>query len=197
MASRAHVHDYYGQVPERARRVARYPARSDPVIVPTDKSDSVSSILVASALIATAVILGGAYAVYAGVPPPPMAETPTPPFERAYQLDEQPLKAQVFAVLVGPAIAAPSVGAVTPEPAEQAEDLESFTPPALTSPRRTAPELAPLPAAPDASQAAPDAAPQPPPTYPNPTTTPPDAVAPPNTSPEQPVPLLDPENPYR
>jgi len=33
--------------------------------------------------------------------------------------------------------------------------------------------------------------------YPDPITTPPDAIAPPNSSPEQPQPLLDPENPYR
>jgi hypothetical protein len=197
MASRAHVHDYYGLPPARERRAVRYPGRNDPVILPRDTSRSANTILIASGLIATAVIVGGAFAVYAGVPPPPMAETRAQELASSYQLDDQPLKAQVVEALGGPARAVPSVGTTAEEPAGDAGQYDSFTAPAepalpdgpAITPRRTAPEALPAPTAPDAP-------PREPP-YPDPITTPPDAVAPPNTSPEQPLPLLDPENPYR
>jgi len=201
MASRAHVQDYYGHIPERPRRAARYPGRNDPVVLPRDRSGSANAILIASGLIATAVIVGGAFAVYAGVPPPPMAQTPTPPLERTYQLDEQPLKAKSFQALSAPASAAPSVETTTEAPAADAGQRDTFAAPTRApaepalpdgpaiTPRRAAPEALPPPTTADAP---PRATP-----YPDPITTPPDAVAPPTTTPEQPTPLLDPENPYR
>ena len=204
MASRAHVHDYYAPIPERPRRAVRYPGRSDPVILPRDSSSSANAVLIASGLIATAVIVGGVFAVYAGVPAPPMAETPTPEVASSYQLDDQPLKAQVVEALAGPARGVASVGTTSEDVAEDAGQQDTFTAPAApvepavpdgpaVTPRRTAPGAFPAPTPPEAPSEAPPRE-QP---YPDPTTTPPDAVAPPNTNPELPQPLLDPENPYR
>src|SRR5215211_3931751 len=106
MASRAHVHDYYSYPSERPRRAVRYPGRDEPVLLPRDRSASANAVLIASGLVATAIIAGGAYAIYAGVPPPPIAETPAPALVSNYRLDDEPVKAQVFKLLVGPARAA-------------------------------------------------------------------------------------------
>jgi hypothetical protein len=195
MASRAHVHDYYGHAPERPRRAVRYPGRSDPVILPGEASRGSNAILMVSAFVATAVIVGGAFAVYAGVPAPPMAETPTMELARNYQLDEQPLRAQTLQALSGPASGVPNLGTVQ----QSAEDTEASVAPARSEPivtPRSEPVTGPRQAPPPAPAVS-DQLPPSEPTYPDPSTTPPDAVAPPGASPEAPVPLLDPENPYR
>src|SRR5262245_11562539 len=99
MASRAHViHDYdydYDYVPrrevERARRQVLYRSSDDPIEIPRGSSSSFGGMLAISAVVASSVILGGAYALYAG-PPPVMAGTPTLALTPTWQLDDQPLK---------------------------------------------------------------------------------------------------------
>jgi hypothetical protein len=208
MASRAHVHDYYEYAPpERPRRAVYYPGHDDPVVLPRDRS--ASAVLIVSGLVATAVIAGGAYALFAGVPPPPMRETETPALVPTYQLDDQPLKAKRFEVLGGPARAVPAVvgGSQPAEAAEDAAETETVDTPAAPGARTPPPEvrLEPEPVPRPRPMPAPAQAPALPPEpetrkelpYPDPTTTPPDAIAPPGSSPESPQPLLDADNPYR
>jgi hypothetical protein len=206
MASRAH-HDYYGFPPDRPRRAVHYSGRSDrsdPFVAPRDDGAGASAVLIASAVAATAIIVGGAYAVYAGVPPPPMGETHALPLVSDYRVDDEPVKARLAELLLGPAQAVPSLG-TTSESTEETDTPENATPaPQVRTPRaevrvepapvpRARPIPAPAPTAPLPSDpGTPKEVP-----YPDPITTPPDAIAPPDTNPELPQPLLDPENPYR
>ena len=133
------------------------------------------------------------------VPPAPMSATPTPGLVPTYQLDDQPLKAQRFELLEGPAHAVPNVATAS----ELAEETDTPAPEVRTPPPEVRLEPAPVPRPrPIPAPAQTPPLPSEPDTpkqqvYPDPTTTPPDAIAPPGSNPELPLPLLDPENPYQ
>ena len=197
MASRAHyIQDHFGHVGERPRRAVRYPDRDDRISLPTDRSSS-SGALLASALIATSLIAGGVYALYASGRTT-LAQTEAAPLAPRWQLDSEPVLAQNMALTEGPARAVPSVVAepeVATEPAPEQTDTSApgdATPdyaPMPTTPATPAPATpAPAPIGPEAPRQ---------PLYPDPTTTPPDAIAPPEVGAERATPLLDPENPYQ
>lgn len=206
MASRAHViHDYdydLGRGSERARRQVWYRSSEDPIEIPRGHSRDGGGLAVAiSALIASSIILGGAYAVYVG-PPPAMAATPTLPFYPTWQQDSQLQQATLQRALQGPALAVP--GAATPATLEdQASDTpEPGAAPVFASPAE--PARAPATSSPEViiddryqlPQPAPQAPTADPPTYPDPIKTPPDGVGP-TLDMSAPTPGLDPENPYR
>ncbi len=194
MASRAHViHEYpFARQSPRPRRQVWYRSSADPVVLPRGGSGGISAALVVSALIASSVIAGGAYAVYfAGAGAPAMVETPAAPVDARWEPDIEPIRANVVRALQGPVVSVPSVTSGPQAP------LETDTPSAGAgrddyfiddSKQLIRPEPQPVPRSPDSPRQLP---------YPNPTTTPPDAVAPPDVTPEIPTPALDPENPYR
>jgi len=197
MASRAHVmHDYgLGRASERPRREVWYRSSEDPIEIPRGGSSSGSLAVVISAVIASSVILGGAYAIYIG-PPAPMARTAVQPLTTTWQLDAEPHRAAVVKALRGPAQALPILEPtmMTTEEQESASAAPggSFTPsnpPAATSsPEVIIDDRYQLP------QAAPAPAPQPA-VYPDPVKTPAEAIGP-ELDLDKPSPSVDPENPY-
>jgi hypothetical protein len=205
MASRAHaIHDYdydhdvrHGS--ERPRRQVSYRSSEDPIEIPRGHNRDGGGLAIAvSALIASSVILGGAYAIYVG-PPPAMAATPALPLYPTWQRDDQPQKAELQRALQGPALAVPNAG-----PAGTLEEQVNETPvhaaapavaPGARGPSGGSPEVIiddryqlPQPAL-----QAPQMEPAP---YPDPIKTPPDGVGP-SLDLDAPTPALDPENPYR
>lgn len=196
MASRAHVmHDYgLGRASERPRREVWYRSSEDPIEIPRGSSSSGSLAVVISAVIASSVILGGAYAIYIG-PPATMARTAVQPLTPTWQLDPQPQRVTVVKALSGPAQALPIPTTMTTEEQESAPAApgSSFTPsnpPAATSsPEVVVDDRYQLP------QPAPTPAPQPE-IYPDPVKTPAEAIGP-DLDLNKPSPGVDPENPYR
>jgi hypothetical protein len=184
MASRAHVvQDYsFGGGAVRPRRQIRY-RNDDPVVLPRSSIWSTGGGLVAVVLAAGAIVVGSAYAAY-HTEPAALAETPALAVDRDWQPLTANTRAEVTNLLSGPALAVPSVAAPT-----RVVDAETDTPLMPSdSHEATINDSAPRRMTP------PDA---PPAIVPNPTTTPADAIAPPNSAPETPTPVLDPENPYR
>ena len=195
MASRAPVMHGYALGNERRRRRVWY-QQSDPVVLPAPRSET-SPTLIVSALIASSLIAGVAYAVYfSGASP--LADTATPPLERSFELDSEALRARTLPLLQRPAFAAPERASAegesepdasdTPAPTSREtviDDSRQVSPPPRRAP---APALAPTPPPqlPDQQPATP---------YPNPTTTPPDGIAP-DLDLNRATPGLDPENPY-
>src|SRR5688500_3415054 len=110
MASRAHVmHDFgLGRASERPRREVWYRSSEDPIVILRGSSSSSGLAMLISAVIASSVILGGAYAIYVG-PPATMARTEAQPLTPSWQLDAQPHRANVETVLRGPAQVVPNV----------------------------------------------------------------------------------------
>jgi hypothetical protein len=194
MASRAHsIHDYFGHASERPRRAVRYPGRDEPVVLPRDRSASATAVLIASAVLATSVIGGGAYAVYAGAAAP-LSNTPAASLTPSWQPDDEPFRAKNLELLYGRTQARPSIATVPEAPEETATPSPLSAPDPLFIDDSRSGSQPKAQSAPQRVPAEPDAPRQP---YPNPTSTPPDAIAPPNVSPELPTPLLDPENPYK
>lgn len=202
MASRAHVmHDYgLGHASERPRRPVSYRSSEDPIEIPRGSSSTGSLAMVISAVIASSVILGGAYAIYVG-PPAAMARTAVQPLTPSWQLDTQPQRAAVEKVLRGPAQAVPNV-----EPSMTTEEQEAAPAAASSSLAPSNPAPSNAPAAPSAPEVIiddryqlPQPAPAPeahPPVYPDPVKTPAEAIGP-ELDLSKPTPSLDPENPYR
>jgi hypothetical protein len=201
MASRAHViphFDYdHGRGSERPRRQVRYQS-DDPIEIPRGRSRDGGGLAVAiSALIASSIILGGAYAIYLG-PAPTMAATPTLPLYPTWQQDSQPQQAMVQRALQGPAPA--TVGAAAPSTLE--EQAAGTPQPALASPPE--PVRTPSSSSPEViiddryqlPQPAPQAPTMEPAPYPDPVKTPPDGIGP-TLDMSAPTPGVDPENPYR
>lgn len=201
MASRAHVIPHYdydlGRGSERGRRQVRYQS-DDPIEIPRGRSRDGGGLAVAiSALIASSIILGGAYAIYVG-PPPAMAATPTLPLYPTWQQDSQPQQAMVQRALQGPALV--TAGAAAPATLE--EQASAASEPTLASPPE--PARAPASSSPeviiDDRYQLPQPAPQAPTTepapYPDPSKTPPDGIGP-TLDMSAPTPGVDPENPYR
>lgn len=204
MASRAQViHDYgLGRGSERLRRDVSYRSSEDPIDIPRGRSSSGGGLAMAiSALIASSVILGGAYAIYAG-PPPPMAVTAAAPLSPTWRLDAQPVQAAVTEALHGPARAVPhSDLASTAEEQTALSDDPGGTAatggtPAPSSPPATAGSREVI--IDDRHQLPqPATAPEPQPEiYPDPVKTPADAIGP-ELDLDKASPGLDPENPYR
>jgi hypothetical protein len=191
MASRAHhIQDHFGHIGERPRRAVRYPGREDPIELPGDRRGTFSGALLVSALIASSLVAGGVYALYAAGTSP-LARTEAAPLVPSWHLNVEPVLAQNQALIAGPAHAVPSVES-QPGPEQPTE-----APVVVGGDRGPAPVSPPTtPAVPPAAEPDVTEAPRPLP-YPDPTTTPPDAIAPPDVGPQGPTPLLDPENPYR
>ncbi len=207
MASRAHViHDQsLGNYPVQRQRRAVWLHRDEEVVLPRSRDTSGAGALLISALIASALTAGLAYAVYVG-DAPTLAVTEAAPLTSSWEPDTSFLRASVTNQLSGPALSAVSKEApmIMPEagmadvPAES-ESAAQGSSSALTSaddewsPRtQPAPIEEQQPSEPQLGSSVPDDGAAP---YPNPSTTPPDGFAPPRTQPQAPPPA-DPENPY-
>lgn len=195
MASKAHViHDYsFGGARSLRRRQAWY-LRDEPITLPKSSLWAAGFGAIATAAATAAIVAGAAYAAF-HVAPARLTETPTLAPAEAWQPDLAAVnQAGLVNLLQGPALAVPDKATL---PSESADETAAAT---TTSPDTREviiddTKLYPL----DESKRYPRTAPpeQPPVLYPNPTTTPPDAIAPPASTPAQPSPSLDPENPYR
>jgi hypothetical protein len=196
------MHDYgLGRASERPRRQVWYRSSEDPIEIPRGSSSSGSLAMVISAVIASSVILGGAYAIYVG-PPATMARTEVQALTPTWQLDTQPQRANVEKVLRGQA---PLVPNVAPSTTEQQEAAPAVPGSSVATP--TAPAAPSNPPASTRSSevviddryqlpqpsAAPETQPQ---VYPDPVKTPAEAIGP-ELNLDKPTPALDPENPYR
>jgi hypothetical protein len=193
MASRAHViyDPTFGSNAALPQRAMRYRDR-DPIVLPRSSIWSTGAGLIAVAVAAAAIVGGGAYAAY-HTDSATIAETPALPLEREWQPEGANVRAAITNVLSGPMQAAPSRALPTFESDAETPILSGSSDQALIDDSAPAAE----PRLPQGT-ATPATAPDSPATaVPNPTTTPPDAIAPPNSSPETPTPLLDSGNPYR
>ena len=195
MASRFHVvQDYsFGGGAVRPRRQVRYRG-DDPVVLPRSSIWSTGGGLVAVVLAAGAIVVGSAYAAY-HTEPAALAGTPALALDRDWQPLAGNVRGEVTNLLSGPALAVPSVASPT-----RKGSTETDTPLMPSDAHGAIVDDS----APGAQQRFPPAAPQRvtppearPAIVPDPTTTPPDAIAPPNSAPETPTPVFDPENPYR
>jgi hypothetical protein len=216
MAARAHaVHDYsFAGASERPRRQV-WLRDDDEVVLPRGRGSQVTGALVLSAVLASALVAGAAYAVYWAAPPELAAAPAAAPLSKEWQLDNTVTQANVFKALRGPAAATPAVAALpaSEEPADvpqasqaapreretiiddSAPGLQESLPQPATprtpdqQPTLTQPML-PDPILPNKETPASPEAP-----YPNPTTTPPEMTDPPADSwPD--LPKLDGQNPY-
>lgn len=196
MASRAHViHDYsFGGARALRHRQAWYLAE-DPIKLPKSSFWVASFGALATAAATAAIVAAGAYAVF-HVAPARLTETPALTPTETWQPDLAAMnEAGREKLMQGPAFAAPdkALPVASTEPSEDATISSSGS-----GDREVIiddSKLYPL----DEAKRYPRTAPpeQPPVQYPNPVTTPPDAIAPPATTPVEPAPTLDPENPYR
>jgi len=209
MASRAHViHDYsYGRRSERPRRDVWY-REEDPVVLPRASIWSSSGGLILAALAVGGLIAGSAYtAVHRPASEPVLADTPTPPLVTPdFQLDPEIQRARVTNLLSGPAYAVTERGEAIAEPdaAGASAAASPSSPPAFVAGKQhmnaddagsRAHDASPAaPKVPSTDTGASDLEGLPRAPYPNPTITPPDGVAPPDTPPEAPTPVLGPES---
>ncbi len=192
MTSRAHVYDYsFDGDARRPRRQLRF--REDPIVLPKSSIWSTGGGLVAVVVAAGALVVGSAYAAY-HTQPATLTDTPSLPLERDWQPPSTNVRAQVTNLLSGPALAVPSVASSTPggdfetdTPIMSSDAHEMTIDDSAPGAQSRFPQTTPNPLAPDDRRRL----------VPDPTTTPPDAIAPPNSAPETPTPLLNPENPYR
>ena len=192
MTSRAHVYDYsFNDDARRPRRQLRF--REDPIVLPKSSVWSTGGGLVAVALAAGALVVCSAYAAY-HAEPATLTDTLSLPLERDWQPQSTNVRAQVTNLLSGPALAVPSVASATPNhefdtdtPIMSSDAHEVTIDDSAPGAQSHFPQATPIPVAPDDRRTV----------VPDPTTTPPDAIAPPNSAPETPTPVLDPENPYR
>lgn len=213
MASRAHViHDYpFGRQPPQRPRRAVWLHTNEEVVLPRSRNMSGAGALLVSALAASALTAGLAYAVYVS-DVPALTTTEAAPLTSRWEPDPNLASAAITNQLSGPAYAAPSrEGAVTmPEDGWADVPLTSDTGTASSGASReawandAAPGLQPapiqqqlpstpsMPATPDVEPPA-ELTPAP---YPNPTTTPPEGFAPSAAPSEVTPPARDPENPY-
>jgi hypothetical protein len=217
MAARAHaVHDYsFAGASERPRRQV-WLREDDEVVLPRGRGSQVTGALVLSAVLASALVAGAAYAVYWAAPPELAATPAAAPLTKEWRPDDAVTRANVLKALRGPAAATPAAAAplATEEPAdappvtqaapqERDEVIIDDSAPGLQEslPQPAAPQTADQqptltqPMLPDPilpKKETPDAPEAP---YPNPTTTPPEMTNPPADSwPD--LPKLDPQNPY-
>jgi hypothetical protein len=201
MASRAHVlYDYPLHRDSRPPRRGARRSTDDPVVLPRVSAFSMSGGLIIAALTAGALVAGSAFDLFRVPTPAVMAETPTTPLERDYRVDQVPAAASITNQLSGPTHAVPQAGLMSE--AEPSEDVPLFSSESsqISGDSSRGPEVIINDSAPGAQDsfpqppsAAPAANPAP---YPNPTTTPPDGIAP-ESAPQTPAPVLEPENPYR
>lgn len=201
MASRAHVvYDYpLPSDSDAPRRRARH-STDDPVVLPRVSAFSMSGGLIIAALTAGALVAGSAFDLFRAPAPAVLAETPTTPLERDYSVDQMPVVASITNQLSGPTHAVLQAGNMSEAEPSGEVPLFSSESSQVSSDSSRGPEVIINDSAPGAQEsfpqrpsAAPSAAPAP---YPNPTSTPPDDIAP-ESAPQTPTPVLEPENPYR
>lgn len=212
MASRAHViHDYSFPVAPARQRRAVWLHSDDEVVLPRSRPSSGAAALFVSALVASALTAGLAYAVYVS-DVPALSVTEAAPLTRSFEADSSVTRANVTNQLSGPAYAVPSREGPITMPEDGWADVPGggdAMPPQSSSSSSSArdstePSLAPapiqeqLPSAPVMPDASDMKGPEINTPYPNPTTTPPDGIAPsPTPTPTpQAAPTGFPENPY-
>jgi hypothetical protein len=206
MVARAHaIHDYsFAGAPTRPRRQV-WLQDDEEVVLP--RESRTGTVLVMSAIVASALVAGASYFVYRTAPPV-LAETPTAPLLKSWEPDAALTQATALRALQGPALAVPSVESLAPDQgAEPGEVLQQSqgsreviiddAAPGLQQslPQPAGNDQLPASEAPSTTDAPPSSA-APPAIYPDPTTTPPEMVEPPSASPQAPVLDLDAENPY-
>ena len=194
MASRAHViHDYsFGGTRALRRRQAWYLA-DDPIKLPKSSVWVVGFGALATAAATAAIVAAGAYAAF-HVAPARLTETPALAPTEIWRPDLAAMsEAGRVRLMQGPAFAVrdKALPLASREGPEEAAMSSSDSREIIIDDS----QLYPL----DDSKRYPRTAPpeQPPVQYPNPVTTPPEGIAPPATTPVEPAPTLDPENPYR
>lgn len=217
MATRAHAAEDYSLrgAPERPRRqVWLRDEDYDPVVLPRGRDRSISGVLIASAVLASALVGGGAYAVYRSAPPE-LSETPTLPLQKNWEVDPAVTQANIAFALRGRP-AAPAAASVPPAASDDAGMVAPPVTRAAPTPRKASGDEVRLddsapgfqeslpqptdnaPAMPSAVMPVPEVpilpdSPDAP--YPNPTTTPPELSAPPAEDGSS-SPPIDSENPY-
>lgn len=217
MAARAHaVQGYsYAGVSERPRRqVWLRDEDYDAVVLPRGHESSISTTLVISAVLASVLVGGAAYAVYRVTAPTAaaMAETPALPLDRSWEVDPAVTQANLAFALKGRPVM--SVAAAQPIltpadlPAQSLQSTGEAEVPASSLDGQgilrkevilddSAPgfqESLPQPNVSESVMPKPEAPTLPNAPYPNPTTTPPEMTQPPLDSVG--TPRVDPENPY-
>lgn len=215
MATRAHaLRDYSLAAPSsRPRRQVWIDPGEDEVVLPRGRSERVGGALIVSAVLATALVGGAAYAIYWSAPPQ-LSESQAAPLEKTYSEDPLVGRANMARALAGPARSTPpaplaegQAAATAGVPAREASSeavifddsapgfQQSLPQPSVDERARTqsalaepssADEALPRPEAPSGGESQP--------LYP-PLTTPPEMVEPPSL-PEPSLPRLDPDNPY-
>jgi hypothetical protein len=141
MAARAHaVHDYsFSKSSDRPRRqVWLRDEDYDPVVLPRGREGSLSGGLILSAVLASVLVGGAAYALYWASAPavPAMAATPALPLQKTWEVDPAVTQANVAFALQGRPIAQ---AAAAPAPVVSPEDLPTTK--AMPSREMTADEL--------------------------------------------------------
>jgi hypothetical protein len=212
MAARAHaIHDYSlsGGSERPRRQVWLRDEDYDPVVLPRGRESSISGALVLSAVLASVLVGGTAYAVYQVTAPraAAMAETPALPLEKRWEVDPAVTQANVAFALKGRPVAPAAAAAPIVTPADlpvqkhQAREaevpassldnqgllrreviLDDSAPGFQESLPQPNVEPAPLvdPDLPEAVMPKPEAPVLPAAPYPNPTTTPPEMTQPPS-----------------
>jgi hypothetical protein len=216
MAARAHaVHDYsFAGASERPRRHVWLRDDDDEVVLPRGRGTQVTGALVLSAVLASALVAGAAYAVYSAAPPELSQAPAAAPLLKEWQPDPALTQANIAKAMQGPAIATPAVEApmateatadvlqAPPVPSREREVILDDSAPGFqeTLPQPPTPNVAEQPALtqpqlPDPILPKKEAPTSPDSPYPNPTTTPPEMSQPPADSwPD--LPKLDTQNPY-
>jgi hypothetical protein len=191
-------------------------ADDDEVVLPRGRGTQVTGALVLSAVLASALVAGAAYAVYWAAPPE-LSEAPAAaPLLKEWQPDPALTQTNIAKAMQGPALATPALETATPTETEATADVPQAPPsrsrdrevilddsaPGFqeTLPQPPTPNVAEQPALtepqlPDPILPKKEAPSSPDSPYPNPTTTPPEMSQPPADSwPD--LPKLDTQNPY-
>jgi hypothetical protein len=193
MASKAHViHDYsFGGARSLRRRQAWY-LPDEPITLPKSSFWVAGFGAFATALATTAIVASATYVAY-HVAPARLTETPALTPAEVWQPDLAVVnQAGLVNLLQGPALAVPERATLPGKGVDESAAAAATTSPDTREIIIDVSKLYPLDESRQHPRTAPARLPAP---YPNPTTTPPDAVAPP-TTPTEPAPSRDPENPY-